>query len=297
MPFEPLTHEPIIDIRYAQELARDLVVIPNRGVDLVPNVGVIGGDHSVLVVETGMGPRNAEKVLAFAADYAKGRRLYLTTTHFHPEHAFGAQAFAGEATYLVNGAQAADLTGKGAGYLEMFRGLGAPVARQLEGVELVTPDVVYDDAYELDLGGRVVQLRATGRAHSKGDQVVTVPDAGVLFTGDLAEAGQFAIFPWFPPYDVDVSGLRWIEVMHRLVATEPDVVVPGHGDVSGPQLLVDVRDYLKLLRDETWVRRDSAMNEETIVAEVRAVMIERHPEWAGQEWVEKGVGCFCAEHA
>ncbi len=297
MPFEPLTHEPIIDIRYAQELARDLVVIPNRRVDLVPNVGVIGGDHSVLVVETGMGPRNAEKVLAFAADYAKGRRLYLTTTHFHPEHAFGAQAFAGEATYLVNGAQAADLTGKGAGYLEMFRGLGAPVARQLEGVELVTPDVVYDDAYELDLGGRVVQLRATGRAHSKGDQVVTVPDAGVLFTGDLAEAGQFAIFPWFPPYDVDVSGLRWIEVMHRLVATEPDVVVPGHGDVSGPQLLVDVRDYLKLLRDETWVRRDSAMNEETIVAEVRAVMIERHPEWAGQEWVEKGVGCFCAEHA
>ncbi len=297
MPFEPLTHEPIIDIRYAQELARDLVVIPNRRVDLVPNVGVIGGDHSVLVVETGMGPRNAEKVLAFAADYAKGRRLYLTTTHFHPEHAFGAQAFAGEATYLVNGAQAADLTGKGAGYLEMFRGLGAPVARQLEGVELVTPDVVYDDAYELDLGGRVVQLRATGRAHSKGDQVVTVPDAGVLFTGDLAEAGQFAIFPWFPPYDVDVSGLRWIEVMHRLVATEPDVVVPGHGDVSGPQLLVDVRDYLKLLRDETWVRRDSAMNEETIVAEVRAVMIERHPEWAGQEWIEKGVGCFCAEHA
>jgi glyoxylase-like metal-dependent hydrolase (beta-lactamase superfamily II) len=297
MPFEPLTHEPIIDIRYAQELARDLVVIPNRRVDLVPNVGVIGGDHSVLVVETGMGPRNAEKVLAFAADYAKGRRLYLTTTHFHPEHAFGAQAFAGEATYLVNGAQAADLTGKGAGYLEMFRGLGPPVARQLEGVELVTPDVVYDDAYELDLGGRVVQLRATGRAHSKGDQVVTVPDAGVLFTGDLAEAGQFAIFPWFPPYDVDVSGLRWIEVMHRLVATEPDVVVPGHGDVSGPQLLVDVRDYLKLLRDETWVRRDSAMNEETIVAEVRAVMIERHPEWAGQEWVEKGVGCFCAEHA
>lgn len=297
MPFEPLTHEPIVDIGQAQELARDLVVIPNRGVDLVPNVGVIGGSDSVLVVETGLGPRNAEKVLAFAADYAKGRRLYLTTTHFHPEHAFGAQSFAGEATYLVNGAQAADLAGKGAGYLEMFRGLGAPVARQLEGVELVEPDVVYDDAYELDLGGRVVRLRATGRAHSKGDQVVTVPDAGVLFTGDLVEAGQFAIFPWFPPYDVDVSGLRWIEVMRQLIATAPDVVVPGHGDVSGPQVLVDVREYLELLRDETWVRRDSAMTEQTIVAEVRAVMIERHPEWAGQDWIEKGVGCFCAEHA
>src|SRR2546421_9604277 len=168
--FEPLTHEPIVEISQAQEHARDLVVIPNRRVDLVPNIGVIGGNHSVLVVETGWGPGNAEKVLAFASEYAKGRRLYLTTTHFHPEHAFGAQAFAGEATYLVNSAQAADLAGKGPGYLQMFRGLGAPVARQLEGVELVTPDVVYDDAYELDLGGRVVRMRATGRAHSKGDQ-------------------------------------------------------------------------------------------------------------------------------
>lgn len=297
MSSEPLTHEPIVEISQVRELARDLVVIPNRGAELVPNIGVIGGDHSVLVVETGMGPRNGEKVLAFATEYAKGRKLYLTTTHFHPEHAFGAQAFAGEATYLVNGAQAADLAGKGPGYLEMFRGLGAPIARQLEGVEPVTPDAVYDGAYELDLGGRVVRLRATGRAHSKGDQVVTVPDAGVLFTGDLVDAGQFSIFPWFPPYDTDVSGLRWIEVMRGLVATGPKVVVPGHGDISGPQLLVDVRDYLELLRDETWVRRDSAMTQETIVSEVKALMIERHPEWVGQEWIEKGVGCFCAEHA
>jgi glyoxylase-like metal-dependent hydrolase (beta-lactamase superfamily II) len=297
MPFDPVTHDPIVELSQIRELARDLVVIPNRSVALVPNIGVIGGAHAVLVVETGMGPRNAEKVLAFATEYAKGRRLYLTTTHFHPEHAFGAQAFAGEATYLVNAVQAADLAGKGPGYLDLFRGLGAPVARQLDGVELVQPDTVYEGAYELDLGGRVVQLRATGRAHSNGDQVVTVPDAGVLFTGDLVEAGQFSIFPWFPPYDTDVSGLRWIEVLRRLVATEPAVVVPGHGDVSGPQVLADVRDYLELLRDETWVRRDSTMTEESIVAEVRALMIERHPKWAGQEWIEKGVGCFCAEHA
>jgi glyoxylase-like metal-dependent hydrolase (beta-lactamase superfamily II) len=142
MSTQPLTHDPIVEITQVRELARDLVVIPNRSVELVPNIGVIGGDHSVLVVETGMGPRNAEKVLAFATEYAKGRKLYLTTTHFHPEHAFGAQAFADEATYLVNGAQAADLAGKGPGYLEMFRGLGASIARQLEGVELVTPDAV-----------------------------------------------------------------------------------------------------------------------------------------------------------
>lgn len=85
--------------------------------------------------------------------------------------------------------------------------------------------------------------------------------------------------------------------MHRLIATGPRVVVPGHGDVSGPRVLTDVRDHLELLRDETWARRDSATSTETIVAEVETLMIERHPEWAGQDWIEKGVGCFCAEHA
>lgn len=289
--------EPVVLVEGVQELARDLVVIPDRRVPLVPNIGVIGGRDAVLVVETGMGPRNAETVLTFAAEYAKGRKLYLTTTHFHPEHAFGAQVFAGEATFLLNRDQAEDLANKGPGYIEMFKGLGEQVARQLEGVELVRPDVVYDQAYDLDLGGRVVELRATGRAHSKGDQVVKVPDADVLFTGDLVEAAQFAIFPWFPPYDTDVSGTRWLAVMERLAAEAPRVVVPGHGDVGTAQLLADVRDYLRLLRDETWVRRDSAMSAETIVEEISALMIERHPDWDGRDWIEKGVHCLCSEHA
>ncbi len=288
--------DPVVRFEGVQEFAADLVVVPNRSVQLVPNIGVIGGSEAVLVVETGLGPRNADAVLRFAAEYAHGRRLYLTTTHFHPEHAFGAQAFTGEATFLVNRAQADDLAMKGASYLQMFRGLGAPVARQLEGVELATPDVVYDDTYDLDLGGRVVQLRATGRAHSKGDQVVTVPDAGVLFTGDLAETGQFAIFPWFPPYDTDVSGTRWIAVMRKLAATHPRVVVPGHGDIGAPQVLDGVLDYLELLRDETWRRRDSAVSEDTIVKEVTALLVERHPDWAGREWIATGVGCLCSEH-
>jgi glyoxylase-like metal-dependent hydrolase (beta-lactamase superfamily II) len=289
--------DPAVRVAGAHEIAPDLLVIPNHGVDLVPNIGVIGGREAVLVVETGIGTANASQVLAFATEVAKGRRLYLTTTHFHPEHAFGAQVFAGEATYLVNRGQADDLATKGPGYLEMFRGLGEVVARRLDGVRVPVPDVVYDDGYALDLGGRTVRLRPTGRGHTKGDQVVEVPDAGVLFTGDLAETGQFAIFPWFPPHDTDVTGVGWLAVLDRLTATGPRVVVPGHGDVGGPAVLTDVRGYLRELRDETWRRRDSAMSREETVAEVREVLVRRHPEWAGREWIEPGVGCLCAEHA
>lgn len=288
--------DPAVRVTAAEEIAPDLLVIPNRRVDLVPNIGVVGGTEAVLVVDTGIGTENASEVLAFAAEVAKGRRLYLTTTHFHPEHAFGAQVFAGEATYLVNRAQATDLATKGAGYLEMFRGLGEVIARRLEGVPIPEPDVVYDGAYDLDLGGRTVRLRPTGRGHTRGDQVIEVPDAGVLFTGDLAETGQFAIFPWFPPHDTDVSGTGWLAVLDGLAAGQPRTVVPGHGEVGGARVLTDVRDYLRELRDETWRRRDSAMARDEIVAEVRTVLLERHPEWSGREWIEPAVGCLCAEH-
>lgn len=61
--------------------------------------------------------------------------------------------------------------------------------------------------------------------------------------------------------------------------------------------LADVARYLTELRDETWKRQDSAMSQETIVEEVRELLIARHPDWGGQEWIEPGVGCLCAEHA
>ncbi|MEU6164767.1 MBL fold metallo-hydrolase [Streptomyces tanashiensis] len=289
--------DPAVHIAGAQELAPDLLVVPDRGIPLVPNIGIIGGTRAVLVVDTGMGTTNAEQVLALAREVARGRRLYLTTTHFHPEHAFGAHVFAEQAGYLVNRAQAQDLEVKGQGYLEMFRGLGAPVADRLDGaVGVPAPDVVYDGVHELDLGGRTVLLRPTGQGHTKGDQVIEVPDAGALFTGDLAETAHFAIFPWFPPHDTDVSGVRWLAVMEQLATAGHTTVVPGHGEVGGPQVLADIRDYLRELREETWLRQDSAMSEPEITAEVRALLIERHPLWAGREWIEKGVSCLCAEH-
>ncbi|WP_259407562.1 hypothetical protein [Streptomyces akebiae] len=102
----------------------------------------------------------------------------------------------------------------------------------------------------------------------------------------VPDAGQFAIFPWFPPHDTDVSGIRWIEVMQRLSARHPRVVVPGHGEVRGARLMADVRTYLELLRDETWRRRDSAMSEATIVEEV-----SRRTRHAAGCWV-LGAGCW-----
>ena len=129
-----------------REVADGVHVIPDGRVPLVPNVGIVVGDRAVLVVDTGMGPRNGATVRGHADRLAAGRRLFLTLTHFHPEHGYGAQAFTGDAVTVYNRAQLEELRAKGAGYLELFKTFGAPVAAELEGVELVEPQIAYDGA-------------------------------------------------------------------------------------------------------------------------------------------------------
>jgi glyoxylase-like metal-dependent hydrolase (beta-lactamase superfamily II) len=289
--------DPRIEVSHARQVARDVVVIENRDVDLVPNVGIIAGADAVLVVDTGMGIDNAAAVLTYATDYAKGRRLYLTTTHFHPEHAFGAQVFAGRATYLLNSAQAGDLAAKFDGYLVMFRGLSPVIADRLQGVHAFEPDETYEHERVLELGGRAVRLIATGRGHTPGDQVVLIPDAGILFTGDLVETGQFPIFPFFPPHDVDVSGAGWIDVLERLIALAPRLVVPGHGALGDVSLLRTVRDAIIELRDTTASGLAAAATGDALVERVTATVVAEHPEWRGREWISTAVASFAAAAA
>ena len=75
------------------EVADGVHVIPDGRVPLVPNIGIVVGSRACLVVDSGMGPRNGATVRRHAEEQAGGRPLFLTITHFHPEHGYGAQEF------------------------------------------------------------------------------------------------------------------------------------------------------------------------------------------------------------
>ncbi len=286
---------PLVDTEAVSEVAPGVHVISDGRVPLVPNIGIVTAPGAALVVDAGMGPRNGAKVLVAARRLAGDDTLTLTTTHFHPEHAFGAQVFAGEARYVANRAQADELRAKGAAYVELFTTFGSAVAAELEGVEIPEPDETYDDELDLDIGGVTVQLRTWGLAHTGGDQVVFLPDAGVLFTGDLVENRFFPIFPFFPPDDVDVDGEAWIAVLERLEALGPTIVVPGHGEVAGPELITATREYLELVRDRTRQAVDDGLDADAAVAELEAGIRSAYPSWDAPEWIGFAIRSFHAD--
>jgi Metallo-beta-lactamase superfamily len=145
------------------EVADGVLVIPDGRVPLVPNVGFVIGDHAVLVIDTGVGPRNGAYVLEHARRLAGGRPVYLTTTHFHPEHGFGAQVFKDQATIIYNRPQRDELHRKGAAYIEMFKGLGPDIAAEIAGVELTDVSLIRDVRDYLHyVRSQASRLRASG---------------------------------------------------------------------------------------------------------------------------------------
>ena len=286
---------PTVDTSAIGEISDGVFVIPDHRVPLVPNVGIIAGRDAVLVVDTGMGPANGARVLESARRIAGGRKIILTLTHFHPEHGFGAQAFKGNARITYNRAQRDELAAKGASYLGMFRTFGPGVAATLDGTELVMPDDVYDgERTTIDLGGRTVELRTFGLAHTRGDQVVWLPAERILFTGDLAEERIFPIFPWFPPNDADLDGAHWASVLTELEDWHPAILVPGHGGVGDAHILAAVRDYMVDLGNRVAGRRKRGETADAIVAELAPVVRAEHPDWSSPEWIDFAIRYYAS---
>jgi glyoxylase-like metal-dependent hydrolase (beta-lactamase superfamily II) len=284
-----LNSYPAVEPQHAREIAPGVTVIPDPRINLVPNVGIITGRDAVLVVDTGIGAENGRRVLELARQLAGGKPIILTLTHFHPEHGYGAQVFKGQGQILYNKRQADELSAKGQGYLDLFRTFGPSVSKALEGTQVVLPDETYTGERLLDLGGRRVVLRELP-AHTEGDQIVYLPDEGILFTGDLVENRFFPIFP-----DADAKGGRWIEVLQQMEALQPRTVVPGHGAVAGPEVIRSVRDYLTFVQDQARALARAGVPDEAADHRLTPEIRQRYANWDNEVWIPFAIRVFYAE--
>jgi glyoxylase-like metal-dependent hydrolase (beta-lactamase superfamily II) len=273
-----------------KQLAEGVYVIPDQRVNLVPNAGIIVGREGVLVIDTGMGPRNAETVLEEVRKITDKKILYLTTTHFHPEHGMGAQAFPASTTIIYPQAQKEELFEKADFFLELFRGFSPEIAELLAEVRVVAPDVTFDREAEINLGDFIVRLLHLGRAHTRGDNFVFLPQQKILFGGDVVLNRFFPILP-----DPDACGSCWIEILDRLDALDPVQVVPGHGAVGGRALITHMKEYLVSLRARVKQLHEQGKSKEEIETQVSAEFRKQYADWGNPEWLKNAIENFYAE--
>lgn len=204
-----------------------------------PDVGFVVGSQAILVVDTGLGPRNGAIVAKHAAQLARNRKLYLVTTHFHPEHASGEAGFPAGTVLIRSRTQQEELAGNGARTEAAFRQRPGFDEFLPETVPHAEPGILFDSEYTLDLGGVHARIMLVGPAHTKGDQIIWVEEDRTLLSGDLA------IHDEVPARMAEgVTAAGWIAVLDRLAALHPLHVVPDHGEPGDASLITTQRELL-----------------------------------------------------
>lgn len=258
----------IADGVFAFQGVNELMHPGNEGA--ICNLGVVVGADAVAVIDSGGSLVEAQAFIAAIAKTTSKPVRYLINTHVHPDHIFGNAAFRALGPTVVGHQNLpAALEARGEYYLRSYREqLGDEL---MKGIEIVPPTLLVKDTLELDLGRRVLQLKAWEAAHTDNDLTVHDPSSGTFFAGDLVFVGHLPT--------IDGSLLGWLRQIDTLAGIDAVRVVPGHGPAptKWPDALNDERRYFEVLARD--LRR--AIKEGTPLAEaVKTAGRSEAPNWA-----------------
>jgi glyoxylase-like metal-dependent hydrolase (beta-lactamase superfamily II) len=188
-----------------------------------PNTGVIIGDESVMVVEAQATPRLARKVIECIRGVTDKPISHLALTHYHAVRVLGASAYGAREVIMSEAARgmveergAEDWASEFGRFPRLFQG-----HEEIPG--LTWPTTTFSEAMTVYLGKRKVEIMHLGRAHTAGDAVVWVPDAEVMFTGDIVEYHSAC-------YCGDGYFNDWADTLNNIAGFDPVAIAPGRGD-------------------------------------------------------------------
>lgn len=226
------------------------------------NAGLVVGDGASLLVDTLFDLHLTRTMLDGLAPFTSAAPIAtLVNTHANGDHCFGNELVTG-AEIVASDATAAEIGDVGPEMLGALNADEGPTGQlfrhffgafDFDGITLTPPTRTFSDRLTLDVAGTTVELVEVGPAHTLGDTIAHVPDAGVVFTGDICFIEGTPI-AWAGP----LSG--WVDALDLIVALDPAVVVPGHGPVTDVEGVLRVRDYLTWVDGEARSRHDRGMS-------------------------------------
>jgi len=191
--------------------------------DGIANIGFVVGAQAVAVIDPGGSLLDGARLRAAIRARTALPIRYVIMTHAHPDHVFGGEAFLSDHPVFVGHWRLPAALANRSAY---DHGRLAAVLGEADTGNPVPPSLLVRDQLELDLGGRVLRLRAWGVAHTDTDVTVMDGGSGTFWAGDLLFVGRV------PSLDGSLTG--WISVLDEMQAIQAARAVPGHGPASVP---------------------------------------------------------------
>lgn len=213
-----------------------------RNEDGIANIGFIVGHDAVAVIDPGGSLIDGQRLRAAVRQTTQLPIKYVVMSHVHPDHVFGAPAFQSDDPQFVGHAKlprALALRG------EFYRKRLEDTLGKERAGGVVAPTLLVQDHSEIDLGGRVLTLKAHGLAHTDCDLSVLDRNTGTLLAADLLFVKRV------PSLDGSLRG--WLKELAALESAPAQRAVPGHGptSVKWPSGAKDLERYLGILLRET----------------------------------------------
>jgi glyoxylase-like metal-dependent hydrolase (beta-lactamase superfamily II) len=249
-----------------------------------PNVVFVVGRDGVLVVDTGLGDDNGALVARLARQLSPAGKLFVTTTHFHPEHAAGIGGFPAGAVLIRPRTQQDEMDELGDAILASFRQSPrfAPALGQAAAPR--PADVTFDREARLDLGGVTVRLIHLGAGHTLGDELIYVEQDRVLISGDIV---QNKVVPLAATPGATYAS--WLAVLDGLLPLEPAVVIPTHSATGDGSLISGEIAFITDMRDRLAALKSSGLSADDAAPRLAEDFEKHYPEWAANpDWPNVG---------
>jgi glyoxylase-like metal-dependent hydrolase (beta-lactamase superfamily II) len=239
-----------------------------------PNIAIVVGSRATLVVDTGLGPKNGATAARVAAKLAPNNsKLFLTTTHFHPEHAAGEPGFPPATILIRNAVQQQDMEQHGQEMIDMFSSRSATNKELLAGVVLRPPDVTFNQEATVDLGGVTARLLWFGEAHTKGDELTFVEPDRTLISGDVVQNKTI------PNIVGGGTPTTWLAVLDKVDALNAAHILPDHSAPGDGSLVAAERNLISEIRTRALALKGQGVSVDDAGKQISAELKTQHPDW------------------
>ncbi|WP_117210688.1 MBL fold metallo-hydrolase [Allorhizocola rhizosphaerae] len=201
----------------------------------VNNAGIIAGPETTVVIDTAATERRSKQLKQAVATVAPNGANLVVNTHFHGDHVFGNAQFAPGAVIVAHERCRSEMIEAGLGLTNLWPDV------EWGEIVLTPPVLTFEDRLTIHNGDRRIELIHVGPAHTTNDIVIWVPDERILFAGDVIMSGV-------TPFCLMGSVAGSLRAIERLRALDPAVIVAGHGEVGGPELLDANESYLRWIQ-------------------------------------------------
>jgi len=240
-----------------------------------PNIAIIVGNRATLVVDTGLGPRNGATVARVAAKLAPGnQKLFLTTTHFHPEHAGGEAGFPAGTILVRNAVQQREMELHGREMIDLFAGRSAQFKDLLADAAPRAPDVTFEQEAQFDLGGVTARLLWFGGAHTKGDELTFVEPDRTLVSGDVV---QNKVVPNI--FRDGGTPSSWLAVLDKVAALNALHVLPDHSSPGDGSMVALEKQFISDLRNSALELKKNGMAVDDAGKRLEGEFKTKYPTW------------------